>query len=278
MSEPATTHSRDASTASRVGLGIMVLAGLVLGLLMSAAGLIWGQLILGFQSIDVTAVIVLGLIVLFPGVLGFALWGRPVRPLRHLALGLCAGSGIALMALLAFGVWTGFDPSGMRRGEIDSALAEITSTHREAFYLGDEADGKHLAVITDEYGVLYFNYGRCLDNSEGGCNRPLNVRSQPTNNWGSGGEVAEPCERLRPVLGVPAATMSGDLAVFTGSSIVIIGYLKVVPNGYENDQPRQASLAPQLRAVGQSKAAKSLPPPDPDTQAFVDQHCGPEPK
>ena len=37
MSEPATNHSRLASTASRVGLGIIVLAGLVLGLLISAA-------------------------------------------------------------------------------------------------------------------------------------------------------------------------------------------------------------------------------------------------
>jgi len=72
--------------------------------------------------------------------------------------------------------------------------------------------------------------------------------------------------------------MYGDLMVFTGSSIVAITYNKVVPHGLDVDQPRQAALAPQLRAVGQPTAAETLPPPDPDTQAFVDQHCGPEPK
>jgi hypothetical protein len=276
MSEAAANRSRDASIASRVGLGIMVLAGLVLGLLIIGVGLFWGLLNLGFQSIDVTAVVVLGLIVALPAVLGFALFRLPGRPFRHLGLGLYTGSGTAVVGLLAIGVWTGFDPSAMRQGEIDDALAVITNTDREAFYLGDEADGKQLAVIEDQSGVLYFNYGRCLDNSEGQCTRPLNVTSHPTNTYGNAGEVhGRTCERLRPVLGVPAASSGGDLIVFTGSSMVSIVYWKVVPNGYMPDDRRQASVAPQLRAVGQTTATKTLPPPDPDTQAFVDKHCGP---
>ena len=270
--------ARDASIASRVGLGIMVLAGLVMGLLIIGVGLFWGLFNLGFQSIDATAVVVLGLIVALPAVLGFALWRLPWRPLRHVVLGLYTGSGTALVGLLAIGVWTGFDPSAMRQGEIDNALAEITSTHREAFYLGDEADGEGLAVIEDQSGVLYFDYGRCLDNSEGDCTRPLIVTSQPPTTYGSSGWVhGLPCERLRPVLGVPAASMPGGLTVFTGSSMVSVSYFKVVPNGYMPDNPRQALLAPQLRPVGKRTAVKTLPPPDPDTQAFVDQHCGPKP-
>jgi hypothetical protein len=70
--------------------------------------------------------------------------------------------------------------------------------------------------------------------------------------------------------------MTGSLTVFTGSSMVSVIYWKDVSNGYMPDKPRAASMVPQLRAVGQSAAAKTLPPPDPDTQAFVDQHCGPE--
>jgi hypothetical protein len=126
--------SRVASMSSRVAQGFLVLAGLVLGLLIISIGLFLGLFNLGFQSIDVTAVVVLGLIVALPAALAFAMWRHPGRPLRHLALGLYTGSATAFAVLLSFGVWTGFDPSAMRQGEIDNALAEITSTHREAFY------------------------------------------------------------------------------------------------------------------------------------------------
>lgn len=278
MSEPATNHSRHGWTASRVGLGIIFLVGLVLGLLISATALILGALLtLDFESAALRMVMVVGLIGPFAGVLGLALWGRRKRPLRRLTIGLFTGIGIALVTLLGWGVWNRFDPSGMRQGEIDSELGKITSTNREAFYLGDEADGKHLAVISDMDGILGFEYGRCLDNNED-CTRPLSMQSQPTKNWGSRGEDTELCERLRPVLGVPAANFQGAMTVFTGSSIVAISYVKAEPNGYAPVQSRQAALASQLRAVGQTTTAKTLPPPDPDTQAFVDKHCGPEPK
>jgi hypothetical protein len=65
--------------------------------------------------------------------------------------------------------------------------------------------------------------------------------------------------------------------VFTGSSIVSVIYWAVVSNGYISDKRRQDSVILQLRPVGQPTAVKTLPPPDPDTQAFVDQHCGLEP-
>jgi hypothetical protein len=278
MSEPATNHSRHASTTSRVGLGIIFLAGLLLGLLISAVVLIWVFLRRsGLESVVWDVVIVFGLIVPCAGFLGFVLWGHPKRPLRGLAIGLSTGIGIAGVSLLGWGVWTGFDPSGMRQGEIDSALGEITSTNREAFYLGDEADGMHLAVVSELDGILEFQYGRCLEpDIEGDCFRPISVISQPTKNWGSRGESAD-CKRLRPVLGVPAANM-GELTVFTGSSIVGISYFKAVPNGFVGVPSREVALVPQLRAVGQPTAAKTLPPPDRETQAFVDQHCGPEPK
>ena len=109
---------------------------------------------IGLESVVWDVVIVFCLIVPCAGFLGFALWGHPKRPLRRLAIGLSTGIGLAAVSLLGWGVWSGFDPSGMRQGGIDSALGEITSTNREAFYLGDEADGRHLAVISELDGIL----------------------------------------------------------------------------------------------------------------------------
>ena len=275
MPKAPPNQSRHASTASRVGLGIMVLVGVVLGLLISAVALFL-VLLMSMDSGSVVGplVVVVVLIVLFAGVPGLALWRHRKRSSRGLAVGICAGAGIVVAALAGWGVWTGFDPSAMSRGEIDGALAKITAANREAFYLGDDAEGKRLAVISDSDGLLLFEYGSCMDNSEGGCTRPVNVASQPTKNYGSRGESAEPCELLPPILGVPAANIGGDLTVFTGSSIVGITYWKPVPNGYNADQPREADLARLLRAVGQPTAAMTLPPPDTATRAFVARHCG----
>jgi hypothetical protein len=279
MRAAATKQGRHVPTVSQVGLASMVLVGLVLGLLIGGASLILDTLFSqSFGPSPATVSVVAGLIVLFAGVPGFSLWRRARLPFRLLGLGLCAGSGIALVALLGWGVSTGFDPSGMSRAQIGSALGEITSAHREALYLGDEADGKRLSVITDMDGVLFFEYGRCLDNDEGECNRALVVTSQPTRSFGSRGESADGCKRLRPVLGVPAADLGGDLTVFTGSSIVAITYFDRIPNGYENDEPKEAALAPGLRAVGQPTAGKTLSSPNAETQAFVDRHCGPAAK
>ena len=274
MPEASPSQSRPASKASRIGLGIMVLVGVVLGLLISAAALFLVLLMsMDSGSFVGTLVAVIVLIVLSAGVPGLALWRHRKRSLRGLAAGICAGAGMSVAALIGLGVWTGFDPSAMTQGEIDRALAKITAANREAFYLGDDADGKRLAVISHFDGLLLFEYGGCMDNDEGGCTRPVGVVSQPTKNYGSRGESAEPCELLPPVLGVPAANIGGDFTVFTGSSIVDITYWKPVPNGYNADQQREAELASLLRAVGQPTAAKTLPPPDTATRAFVTQHC-----
>ena len=283
MPEASPNQSPRTSTASRVVPGIMVLVGVVLGLLLGlliSAVALFLVLLMSIDSGSVVGplVVVVVLIVLFAGVPALALWNRRKRSLRGLAVGICAGAGIVVAALAGWGVWTGFDPSAMTRGEIDGALAKITTANRKAFYLGDEAEGKRLAVISDSDGLLLFEYGHCMDNDEGGCTRPIIVASQPTKNYGSRGESAEPCELLPPVLGVPAANMGGDLTVFTGSSIVGITYFKPVPNGYNADQPREADLTQLLRAVGQVTAAKTLPPPDSSTRAFVAQHCGPRNK
>ena len=54
-----------------------------------------------------------------------------------------------------------------------------------------------------------------MDNSEEDCTRPVMVTSQPTTNYGSRNESAQPRELLPPVLGVSAANIGGYPTVFT---------------------------------------------------------------
>jgi hypothetical protein len=276
MPEIVTNKSRQTSAVSRIGLGIVILAGLLLGLLISAATL-YLDLFFTFASgpSPGTVVVVGVLIVFFAGLPAFVLLRSPTRHVRRLGVGLSSGAGIALVALVAGGASTGFDPSRMTQGEIDHKVRKITSANREAYYLGNEADGKRLAAITGLDGLLFFGYGRCLDNVEGDCDRPLEVTSQPTRTFGNRGETAQDCTRLRPILGVPSATLNGDPTIFTGSSIVTITYYKKRGSTLFSQFKPAAALLNQLRAVGTATVAQALPPPDRATRAFLDRHCGP---
>lgn len=276
MRDIVTNRSRQSSAVSRIGLGIVALAGLLLGLLISAAALSLDLFFTFDPGPTPRTVVVVGvLIVLFAGLPGFVLWRSPRQPLRRLGVGLFAGAGIALVALVAGGASTGFDPSRMTQTEIDHKLKKITSSNREAYYLGNEADGKRLAAITELDGLLFFEYGRCLDNVEGDCDRPIVVTSQPTRTFGNRSETAGKCTRLRPILGVPSADLNGEPVIFAGSSIVTITYdKKSGPALYAQFKPA-AALLDQIRAVGTSTAVRALPPPGPATRAFLDRHCGP---
>ncbi len=147
---------------------------------------------------------------------------------------------------VAWGLWSGFDPFAMTQGQINDAVAQLSPLSGEAFYLGDEAAGLHLEEITDlnPDGVVFFNYGRCLDHwVEGGCNRPMSVATQSTVSFGSRGETAHGCKSLPPVLGVPEGMLYGDVLVFTGSSIVTITYWRKIPHGLHTVPAREVAVA-----------------------------------
>ena len=77
MPEASPNPNRHASTAGRIGLGVMVLVGLVLGLLISAVTLSLILLItMGLGSFIGTLVAGVVLIVLFAGFSGPALWSK----------------------------------------------------------------------------------------------------------------------------------------------------------------------------------------------------------
>ena len=87
--------------------------------------------------------------------------------------------GVVVLAVLAFLGWSRFAPSGMSPAAAAAAVHQMRGADAEFFYLGEEADGLLLADVVDpgDGGRLIFEYGRCMDHDEGGCNRPLNVLS-----------------------------------------------------------------------------------------------------
>ena len=255
------------------------MSGVLVALMVSAGAAIvgWMAFTLSGASLGEAAVLGVGLTLVFAGGPALALRRASRRLLRGFSAGLGAGIVVALVTLLAAGVWTRFDPLAMRPDQIDAAVDALVADRREAFYLAEEADGHDLARVEEVDGLIWFEYGRCLDQTEEGCQRPVAVTSQPTAQFGSRGETAGTCERLQPILGVPVAIMSGQLMVFTGSSMVGITYWKRIPGGFMPDEARQARLAYQLRAVGNPEPGQPLPAPDAATLAFVDKHCGSAP-
>src|SRR4051812_49099346 len=122
--------------------------GVVLGLLIGALALFLG-LEMGRYFGSGVVMIVAGLMVLGTAVIVVTQWDRSDRSRRRpLAIGLSAGTSLAIVSAVAWGVLTGFDPFAMSQRQIDSALVRIHGAHREAFYLGNEADGQHLEEIS----------------------------------------------------------------------------------------------------------------------------------
>ena len=144
-------------------------------------------------------------------------------------------------------MWSRFAPYGLSTAEAEATVREMRGADAEYFYLGEEVDGLRLARISDpeDGGRLIFEYGRCMDHDEGGCNRPVNVISVAAP-WTVDADLPEPdCLGVRQVLG------EGN-EVIIGGSRVEIGYLRTAPYGYDTDFARSKALVPHLRPVGQS--------------------------
>lgn len=158
--------------------------------------------------------------------------------------------GVVLVIMVGAVGWFRLGPYGMSRAEAEAEVERLAGVDAEYFYLGEEADGHRLARIwlhPDEDGSMIFEYGRCLDNDEGGCNRPLNVSSRP-NKDRTGALLEEDCVGVEQVLG------EGQIVV-VGESTVEITYWDVVPDGYMTNVERSRAMLSQLRAVGQPAAA-----------------------
>lgn len=166
------------------------------------------------------------------------------------AQGMSARPALVALAVVvlvagAFLGWSRFGPYGMSTAEAEAAVHQMRGADAEFFYLGEESDGLRLADIVDpdDGGRLIFEYGRCMDHDEGGCNRPLNVLSvASSSSVDDTQETPDSC--VRQVLG------QGNEVLIGGSRVEIV-YWRGASYGYDTDFPRSRALVPQLRAVGQ---------------------------
>jgi hypothetical protein len=153
--------------------------------------------------------------------------------------------GVLVLAVGALLGWSRFAPYGMSTAEAEAAVRAMRGVDAEFFYLGEEVDGLRLAEVVDpgDGGRLIFEYGRCMDHDEGGCNRPLNVLSVAAPySADDSAATSTPC--VREVLG------RGNEVLIGGSRVEIV-YWRAAPYGYDTDFGRSRALVPQLRAVGE---------------------------
>ena len=155
--------------------------------------------------------------------------------------------GIVLAVVVGVVWWLRFAPYGMSRAEAESAVARMGVADAEYFYLGEEVDGMKLAAVDvdEESGRLVFEYGRCMDHEEGGCNRPLNVHSTPRPDRPRDHAPEDECVKVQQVLG------EGQIVV-VDSTQVEIDFMKTIPEGYMTDFEKSKALVSHLRKVGQT--------------------------
>jgi hypothetical protein len=191
---------------------------------------------------------------------------------RRRAAVVAAGTGGAL-ALAACGAGT--EPGTYVGDPSVRAVAELVHTEgRTAYYLGPQAAGLALTDVTrvTENGPefqVWASYGSChmAAFDEGGCMDPLSVS---TIDWRPDGSGVS-CRRLEPRLGVPAGLVNGELTLFTGR--VTVRVLQV-DDLADYDGHRGMALLGQLREIGAPAPVATLPAPDPEVAAWVDDFCG----
>ena len=137
---------------------------------------------------------------------------------------------------------------------IDPAWAAVIGG-RPAFWLGPEVNGMPVTDVRDVDGRILVEYGPCMKQPEPSaeCVRQLCVTTQTPLVWegrsrsfwrdpASPESEAEICDRHPSVLGVPAATLLGELTVFTGPSLVGVQYMQLVPDGLISDDDMEGGL------------------------------------
>lgn len=162
---------------------------------------------------------------------------------------------------------------------VSAVAAELREEGRVAYYLGPDADGNALVDIdrVEDNGPdfqFWASYGTCTappGYDEGGCGEPVTTS---THDWRP--ETAGLwCRRLEPVLGVPAGEVMGELTLFTDRvRVSVVSVRDREGEGGGQGVAHALSLLDGLRPVGGTQPVPSLPAPDPDVAAWVDELCG----
>ena len=174
----------------------------------------------------------------------------------------------------------GSGPSGPGPAKTEARLRQIaTTTTTPIYYLGAEFHGLPLedAIIftggTEAQGDTSLDPGQSLSVgygsfcSEGSCSSGIEVGAEDIP---LGGNIVG-CSRLAPIHGVPTVSLAGDSVVlFTGPLAIRVG---TTPGDVE----LAAQAAKELRRVGESAAAGTLPPPPASKLKLIDAACGRRP-
>ena len=174
----------------------------------------------------------------------------------------------------------GNGPSGPGPAKAEARLRQIaTTTTTPIYYLGAEFHGLPLedAIIftgdTEAQGDTSLDPGQSLSVgygsfcSEGSCSSRIEVGAEEIP---LGGNIVG-CSRLAPIHGVPTVSLAGDSVVlFTGPLAIRVG---TTPGDVE----LAAQAAKELRRVGESAAAGTLPPPPASKLKLIDAACGRRP-
>jgi len=174
----------------------------------------------------------------------------------------------------------GSGPSGPGPVKTEARLRHIaTTTSTPIYYLGAAFDGLPLedAIIftggTEAQGDTSLDPGQSLSVSygsycgEGSCSSGIAVGAEeiPLDQNVVG------CSRLAPIHGVPTVSLAGDSVVlFTGQLAIRVG---TTPGDVE----LAVQAAKELRRVGESAAAETLPPPPTSKLKLIDAACGRRP-
>lgn len=197
---------------------------------------------------------------------GFACWAHD----RHM-YGLAGGMSTCWLVVVVFALHPWGDEPAMSDREIDRETRRIVASGTPAYYVGDETGGQRLDEIyrDGEFGAkgVSVGYGLHCDGGDLGCSSDVYVRTLSMSRWyvDSYG-----CERLDPVLGVPAVKRTTDqtMILFTGRSLVSL-------EAWASESPLESelALARRLRPLGESEAVTTLPALTPSTLRYLDRHC-----
>ncbi len=186
--------------------------------------------------------------------------------------------GALLLTLPLAACGTGLRAHGnpMSSNAFDAAVAEVKGAGKPAYYLGASVGDLPLTALdlVEENAPAFqveADYGTCESGGDGGCSAPVVVS---TNDWRPDVQGFT-CRRLEPQLGVPAGILMGELTLATSDLVVTVSDFR--GRDASDDVQPAVRLLSQLRTVGTSQPLATLPPPDPDVAAWMDEVCGSTP-
>ena len=180
---------------------------------------------------------------------------------------------VLTLPLAACGAGLNAQGNSLSTNAVGAAVAEVKAAGKPAYYLGSKVGDLPLTSLdlVEENAPAFqveADYGTCESTGDGGCSAPVVVS---TNDWHPDVEGLT-CTRLEPQLGVPAGVLMGELTLATGGLVVTVSDFR--GRGASDDVQPAVRLLSQLRSVGTSRPLGTLPPPDPQVAAWMDEVCG----